>query len=156
MTSINHILLPTDGSHGAIKAASYAGELAKALGARVTLLYVEAGGSVLSNVLGLVEFAGGVPENFESTEDVRRALERQAHERELPETSQALGDEGIETETVTVWGHPAEEIVRFSNDNDVDLVVIGSHGRSGLQRAFLGSVSHAVANQLSCPITIVK
>ena len=49
-----------------------------------------------------------------------------------------------------------EEIARYSNDNDVDLVMIGSHGRSGVQRAFLGSVSHAVANQLSCPITIVK
>lgn len=156
MARIKHILIPTDGSPGAIKAATYAGELAQALGARVTLLYVEDEGSLLSKVLGLAEFAGGVPENFESTEDVRRELEKQAREQELPDTSRAFADADIPVEMVTAWGHPAEEIHAFAEQNDVDLVVIGSHGRSGLQRAFLGSVSQAVANQLSCPITIVK
>ncbi|MEM1190063.1 MAG: universal stress protein [Pseudomonadota bacterium] len=156
MAGIEHILVPTDGSTGAIKAATYAGELARALGSRVTLLYVQDSESMLSGVLGLAEFAGGVPANFESTEDVRRVLEKQARERELPETSQALGDGDTVAEMVTVWGHPADEIVKFVEEHAVDLVVIGSHGRSGLQRAFLGSVSQSVANQVSCPITIVK
>jgi nucleotide-binding universal stress UspA family protein len=156
MSNIHHILVPTDGSDGATRAASYGGELALALRARVTLLYVHSGDSVLSKVLGLAEFAGGVPENFGSMEEVRRALEKQAREEELPESTQALKGANIRVETITVWGHPAEEILKFVEAHAVDLVVIGSHGRSGLQRAFLGSVSHSVANQVSCPIMIVK
>ena len=57
---------------------------------------------------------------------------------------------------MTVWGHAAEEISRFAKDNKVELIVIGSYGKSKLKRAFLGSVSQAVANQAPCPVTIVK
>ena len=55
-----------------------------------------------------------------------------------------------------VWGHPADQICRFASESDADLIVIGSHGRTGISRAILGSVSHAVANQAPCPVTIVR
>jgi len=67
-----------------------------------------------------------------------------------------LGDIDQEPNLVTVWGHAAEEISRFAKDNKVELIVIGSYGKSKLKRAFLGSVSQAVANQAPCPVTIVN
>lgn len=69
------------------------------------------------------------PEGMKSVEEIRNSIEQQAL---------------------------AEEISRFAKDNKVELIVIGSYGKSKLKRAFLGSVSQAVANQAPCPVTIVK
>lgn len=56
MSAINHILVPTDGSQGAINAAAYAGQLAKALGANVTILCVQSDDNLLASAWGQVSF----------------------------------------------------------------------------------------------------
>lgn len=53
-------------------------------------------------------------------------------------------------------GSPSNEILRESKDGDYDWIVIGSHGRSGLDRFFLGSVSQAVTNHAHCSVTVVR
>ena len=156
MPVINHILVPTDGSKGAIKAAAYAGELAKVLGANVTILYVQSDENLLASAWGAGEFYEGVPGGMKPVDEIREVMEKKVREKELPETSSALGEVNAEPQLVTVWGHPAEAIVKYAKENAVDLVVMGSHGRSGIKKAFLGSVSQAVANQVACPVTIVK
>ena len=150
MTDINHILVPTDGSEGSLHAAQLAGTLARALDAKVTVLYVQDEDQILSLSWGAVS------EGLDSVEIVRSSLEKNALEECLPKTAEALGKLTNDPKTVFIWGHASEEICRYATKNDVDHIVIGSHGRSKLKRAFLGSVSQAVANKASCPITIVK
>ena len=156
MSSINHILLPTDGSEGSMNAAKVAGELSRALQAKVTVLYVLSDEFLLEHSWGAAEFIGGRPEGLRSVEEIRDSLEKSAREKEILATTQALGETDSEPEIALEWGHAAERITKFANDNQVSLSVIGSHGRSALKRAFLGSVSQAVANQAKCPVTIVK
>ena len=148
MASIKHVLVATDGSELALKAAAFAGEVARALGARVSVLLVQTDELVVSGAWG----AGSAM----TVDQVRADLEQQAKEKELPETVKALGKLEHEVETVSVWGHPATAITRFAKEQAVDLIVIGSHGHSGLREALLGSVSHAVANHAPCPVTIVR
>ena len=147
MAEINHVLVPTDGSADACKAAAYAGDLARALGARVSVLVVQSEDLIVPQTWG----AGGM-----SVEEVRGKLEHEARDKELPATVQALGKLEPAVEQHAIWGHPAEEICRFAAEHNVDLIIMGSHGRSGLGRMLLGSVSNAVANQASCPVTIVR
>lgn len=156
MSSIDHILVPTDGSEGSVNAARVAGDLSRALNAKVTVLYVLSDEFLLEHSWGAAEFIGGRPEGLRSVEEIRTSLETSAREKEIPATTQALGEIGQEPAVVFEWGHAAERISKYAKDNNVGLIVIGSHGRSALKRAFLGSVSQAVANQAQCPVTIVK
>ncbi len=156
MSNINHILLPTDGSEGSMHAAEVAGELSRALQAKVTVLYVLSDEFLLEHSWGAAEFIGGRPEGLRPVEEIRDSLEKSAREKEILATTQALGEINPEPEIALEWGHAAEQITKFAEGSQVSLIVIGSHGRSGLKRAFLGSVSQAVANQAHCPVTIVK
>jgi nucleotide-binding universal stress UspA family protein len=61
---------------------------------------------------------------------------------------------GVEREIEV--GRPAETIVEMADRTDVDLVALGSHGRKGVQRLLLGSVSESVARNVSVPVTIVR
>ena len=155
MDSISHILVPTDGSELACKAAAFAGRLARGLKARVSVLLVLPEEIVLPNAWG-VGTDEGVPYGTMSVEEIRNMLEKRARENDLPKTLKSLGDLDVEPKLISSWGHPADEISRFAREHEVDLIVIGSHGRTGIKRAFLGSVSQAVANQAVCAVTIVK
>lgn len=59
-------------------------------------------------------------------------------------------------ETIILEGKPAETIVEYATENEVDQIVIGSAGRSGISRMLLGSVAEAVARQATVPVTIVR
>ena len=137
-------------------AAKVAGELGRALQARVTVLYVLSDEFLLEHSWGAAEFIGGRPEGLRSVEEIRASLEKSAREKEILATTQALGETDPAPAIALEWGHAAERISSYAKDNQVGLIVIGSHGRSALKRAFLGSVSQAVANQAQFPVTIVK
>jgi nucleotide-binding universal stress UspA family protein len=154
--AFEHVLVATDGSDKALKAASVAGELVRALGARVSVLYVQDDALVVSSAWGASGAAGGTVQGTMSVEQIRSMLEQQAHDTALAKALEALGNISDNVQSAVVWGHPASEICRFARENGVDLIVIGSHGRSGIQEALLGSVSHSVANRASCPVTIVR
>jgi len=156
MSAISHILVPTDGSEGALKAASLAAEMARAMNARVSLLCIQTDDMLVSSAWGAAEFTEIGPSGSMPVEDIRNMLEKKVREKELPDTVAALGDLPNEPETAIVWGHVADEICKFASEKDVDLIVIGSHGRTGVKRMLLGSVSHVVANQAPCPVTIVR
>lgn len=148
MATINHILIATDGSETALKAAAFGGDLARALDARISVLFVQQDEVIISDAWG----AGSAM----SIEQVRESLEQQARDKMLPASVDAAGPLDQDALTFLEWGRPAKEICRFASEQEVDLIVIGSHGRSGVSEALLGSVSHAVANQAPCPVTIVR
>ena len=92
----------------------------------------------------------------EAVEKVRATMEEQAEQNELAKTRAAVGDVPAGVETVQRWGHPSDDVCDYAAQNDVDLIVMGSHGRSAIQRALLGSVSNAVVNSASCAVTVVR
>lgn len=153
---MKHILVPTDGSEGSLKAAALAGELARSLDAKVTVLLVHDERSIVAEAWNAVLPEAGSAPDAGPAGNARASMEAHALENQLAQTSAAVGDVASGIERVQLWGHPATEICRYAADNGVELIVMGSHGRSALTRAILGSVSHAVVNSADCAVTVVR
>jgi nucleotide-binding universal stress UspA family protein len=63
---------------------------------------------------------------------------------------------GVECRHVLLSGSPVPEVLRFATENNVDLIVMASHGRTGLPRLILGSVAEGVMRKAKCPVLVVK
>jgi universal stress protein A len=83
------------------------------------------------------------------------AAEQDAREN-LEILRQELLERGVKTEVILRIGYPFEEIVLVANHLKVDLIVIGSHGRSGISRLLLGSTTERVVQHADCPVLVVK
>lgn len=137
----NKILLAVDGSEHSIRATDEAVKMAKlSNGAKVEIVYVVDFSKAKSEVL-----------HSQGQEDLEVARKK----RLLP-VEQRLDRNGIEFEVKILHGEPGPEIVDFANENQFDLVVVGSRGLNSLQEMVLGSVSHKVVKRVNCPVLIVK
>ena len=145
MESVEHILIATDGSELSLKAAALGGTLARALEASVSIVTVIDDGMIVS------EAWGGT-----TAEDARRNIESKKTSEEIERTVGALGDLPSGPDKAVLTGHAGDQICNFAEENGVDLIVMGSHGRRGIKRALLGSVSYSVVNQATCAVTIVR
>ena len=87
--------------------------------------------------------------------DISEQLEDSAV-RELPKLAECEECAGLEIEELIVHGEAASEIVRVAKERKVDLIVIASHGRTGLGRILFGSTAEAVVRHASCPVLVVK
>ena len=144
MGTYDRILVPTDGSEGVERAIEHAVEVAASNGATLHGLYV----------LSTDAYAGLAMES--SWESVDRLLREDAEKavarvREVAERMDAT----VPVETVVVEGKPSKEIVRYAEDEGCDLVVMGTHGRGGIDRLLLGSVAESVIRASSMPVTTV-
>ena len=63
---------------------------------------------------------------------------------------------GLDVEPVVLNGHPSSVIVKFAKENDVDLIVTGTLGKSGIEELLLGSVADGVIRHAPCPVLVVK
>jgi nucleotide-binding universal stress UspA family protein len=139
---LRKILFATDFSEGSDAALAMASSLARDNGARLLILHVHEPAIVYGE--GLAAAYAGLPE--EQRADVRRILD--TVQPTLP---------GIEFEHRLVTGLPAETIVESARqDSDVDLIVLGTHGRTGLSRLLMGSVAENVVRRAPCPVLTVK
>ena len=147
---ISKILVPTDGSKTAQKAARYAVDLAKQLHAIIIIMSVIDKRSLISEAIP----AGATPSHVaESIEDYLR----EAAEEYEGEIKQLCEKKGVRSKTVITTGHPVEDIVKEAEKSKVDLIVIGSHGESALAAAVLGSVTYGVIHKdTKIPILVVK
>ena len=147
---ISKILVPTDGSKTAQKAARYGVDLAKQLKASVIVLSVIDQRSFIGQAVPAAETARHVIEPIEDY--LREAAEGYAGEiKKLCEKS------GVQSKTVITTGHPVEEIVKEAKKSKADLIVMGSHGRSALAAAVLGSVAYGVMHKdTTIPVLVVK
>jgi nucleotide-binding universal stress UspA family protein len=139
-----HILVPLDGSEFGERALSQAEELARATGARITLFAV------------LLR-----PEGPDHTEHPRVAkLDEQSRDRllgELDDTAKAARQAGVESvETAVEFGEPAHRISEYAGANDVDLIVMSTHGLGATGRYALGSVALKVLMTAPCPVFMVR
>ncbi|UTF55236.1 universal stress protein [Natronosalvus rutilus] len=81
-------------------------------------------------------------------------------DEEAPEISEELrlllDEEDVEFRIETAVGDPARELVEFAEDNAVDHIIVGSHGRQGVSRVLLGSVAEKVVRRAPMPVTVVR
>ena len=147
---ISKILVPTDGSKAAQKAARYAVDLATQLKASVIILSVIDNRSLVSQTVVAAE----------TTMQVIQPIEdylREAAKGYAGEIKKLCEKNGVQSKTVITTGHPVEEIVKEAKKSKADLIVIGSHGRSALAAAVLGSVAYGVIhNDTKIPALVVK
>ncbi|WP_299426675.1 universal stress protein [uncultured Meiothermus sp.] len=138
------ILMPTDGSVLSQKAITEGLQLARSMGARVTFLYaVENIGSTLWIS------PESVPYGLELIEDLKRV-----GSEALSKASELAKAAGVEAETRLVEARPLEAILAEAKNHD--LVVMGTHGRSGLDRFMLGSVTEAVLQRSDRPVLVLR
>lgn len=137
----DRILLPTDGSEEMATVAEYAFDLAALTDAEVHLLYV-VDETAFSSVP--VEVQEQVQEALAGDgESATSALGKRAYERGLTAVQEVRS------------GNPAVTIVAYAVENDVDLVVMGTHGRTGFDYYLLGSVAERVVQTSPVPVTTV-
>ncbi len=135
------IIIPTDGSEPSKEAVRQGLELAKATGAKVLALYV----------MDTTAFAAIPPDSL--TTDIYSLLNKDAHE-----TVNYVVREGkkldVYVETKIAEGAPSEQIIKNSGQNDI--IVLGTKGRTGLEKILLGSVAENVVHHASCPVMVVR
>ena len=147
---ISKILVPSDGSKSAQRAAGYAVDLAKQLKASIIALSVIDMRSLIAQTVPALETAR---HTIEPIEDYLR----EAAEGYAGEIKKLCDKNGVASKISIKMGHPVEEIVKEAKRSKADLIVMGSHGRSALSATVLGSVSYGVIhNDASIPILIVK
>jgi nucleotide-binding universal stress UspA family protein len=143
MPAFKNIVVATDFGDIANHATVYAVELARELGARVTLfhayempLYAYADGAMLATE----DLVAGLSTTAESTMGELVALHR---------------SKGVAVEAVVRLGAAADEVTRFADEIHADLIIVGTHGRRGLARALLGSVAEIIVRTSARPVLVV-
>ncbi|MCA8950499.1 MAG: universal stress protein [Planctomycetes bacterium] len=138
------IVCPTDFSAPARKAATYAAGLAKSCGAELVLLHVVAEIAYPMRSLGTVTAFPNLQEELH-----RRAADELEDERKL------LG-EGVTIRTEMRDGEVHEQILESAQANSCDLIVIGTHGHTGLKHMLLGSTAERVVRMSEVPVLTVR
>jgi len=138
------ILMPTDGSACSQKAISEGLDVAKSMGASVTFLYA------VENISSTLWISPeSVPYGLELIEDLKRV-----GGEALSKASELAKAAGVDAETKLVETRPVEAILAEAKNHD--LIVMGTHGRSGLDRFMLGSVTEAVLQRSNKPVLVLR
>lgn len=139
-----HFLVPVDFSEYADHAIDYAVSLAQRLQARLTLLHV-----IQPLIVGGADMGMGLPYAYV-----------QQLEEEIGQSMQTCLDRvhaaGLQGEGIVVHGIPWHEIVNTAKNRHHDLIIMGTHGRTGLKHVLLGSVAEKVVRLAPCPVLVVR
>jgi nucleotide-binding universal stress UspA family protein len=138
-----NIAIATDGSENTTKAISYGIEIAKLSGATVHALYV-----VDTSSFSTIPMDAGWEEMYE--------ILRKEGGRAIYEVKERGEAAGVEVREVLWEGHPSTEIINFAENNDIDLIVMGTLGKTGLDRFLMGSVAEKVVRNSKVPVLVVR
>ena len=137
------ILVPTDGSAGTRRAIEHAIDLADAHDATIHGLYV-------------VNTASYASFSTEATWEGIGDMLQDEGEHAVDEIASLAEARGVEVETAVLNGSPSTEIVRYAEREGCDLIVMGTHGRGGIDRLLLGSVAERVVRSSTVPVLTVR
>lgn len=146
MIALKNVLVPTDFSETSDSALRYGKALASAFGATLHVVHV-------------VEEPYGQPWAVEAYGFSLAALQDEWIKDAQARLAASVTDEErktLKTTTTTVLGHPVMEVLRYAKDNNIDLVVMGTHGRGPLGHVVLGSVAERVVRKAPCPVLTVR
>ena len=139
-----HILIPTDGSELAEHGVAHGLALAKFLGAKVSIIFV---------VEPFPEITGRYLETLARYVELRK----EQATSELDRAAKAAKDAGVPCETIQVENsQPHQGIIAAAEDKGCDLIVMSSHGRSGLSVLLIGSVTNKVLTQAKTPVLVCQ
>ena len=133
------ILFPTDFSHTGDSALELATTLARERGAKLLIVHVEEPPAAY----GAGEMYYGMPDPV--TDDLRKMLEQVGPP-----------DPQVPCERRLITGDPATAIAQLAQEEGVELIVMGTHGRTGLMRLLMGSVAEAVVRRAPCPVLTLR
>ena len=139
---LKRVLVPVDFSDCSKKALAYAVPFAKQFGAEIVIIYV-------------VQPYPPVPEMTAVDFDAILTQARKGGEGELAKLRESITDD-VTVKTVLRVGRPDLEIVRAADELNADLILLSTHGRTGLGRVFLGSVAEHVTRYAHCPVLTVR
>jgi nucleotide-binding universal stress UspA family protein len=142
---IKTILFPTDFSNGARAAMDHAISLAKDYHAKLVLLYV-------IQDISIAEWY--IPSSISVT-DLVEDMQKSAM-REMDKWYNEVAAMVKDVEKMVVRGVPFVEIIRTAKDKNADLIVIGTHGRTGIDHMLFGSTAEKVVRKASCPVLTVR
>ena len=137
------ILIATDGSEHTKRAVDYGVDLSKNTGAKIHAVYV-------------VDTAAFASIPMDAAWESMYELLRQEGDEATKYVAEKAEAEDLETERLTVEGHPAEEIIKYAEDNAIDVIIMGTIGKSGLDRFLLGSVAEKVVRTSKIPVLVVR
>ena len=140
MIGLNRILVPTDFSDSSQAALRYGIALARKFDSRLHLLHVP-------------EHPGEAAET-EYPIGLFETMQNAAHDR-LGHLLNEVDAHDLKPDCAMRIGRPAEEIVRYAREHQIDLVVMGTHGREGVARVLMGSVAEKVVRRSGCPVLTV-
>jgi len=137
------ILIPTDNSKVSIEAARHGLEIAKLMKSKVYVIYV----------VDIMPFVGLPTEGFWET--MKEILEEEGKEafKKIENMAEKIG---VDITTEILEGSPAKEIVEYAEKKGIDLIVMGTSGKSGIDKLLLGSVAEKVSKKTHCPVLLVK
>jgi nucleotide-binding universal stress UspA family protein len=141
--TIKKILIPTDGSDSSIHAAEYGISIAKMHEAQI----------IVVNVMDTF-----VIDRFSKVTE-RKVVEQELNDDGRRHINYVLGlaeKSSVKATWLIEKGRPFEHIVRLANSLDVDLIVMGTYGRRGVEKMAIGSVSERVIEYSKCPVIVVK
>lgn len=141
---MQHILVPMDFSPYSEQALDYALQLAETFQARITLLHV-----IETPVLAGGAYMGRAISSYTEQLEVEAS-------RLINEYAQRVRDRGLLCEAVIDHAVPFQQIVNLASARDVDVIVMSTHGRTGLAHMLLGSVAEKVVRLAPCPVLVTR
>jgi len=145
MVRFKQILFPTDFSDFSKYAASFAVSFACDYGAKLYILHVSETSYDISEMLS----------EKPSPEELRAKVEELAA-REIEEASTPDMLEKLDYDITHLTGKPFAEIIKFVKEKKIDMIVMGTHGRSALESAIMGSTAEKVVRKAPCPVLTVR
>jgi nucleotide-binding universal stress UspA family protein len=165
----DHILYPTDGSEAAEVVEKHVTSLADAYDARIHILYVVDSDHNKSSMTlkrdqqgnwttGMFRRDSDVDQGGMSKDkvDVLEVLQREGKELTQEIAGELSQEQGYKTATACKKGKPHRVISSYAEDNDIDLIVMGTHGRSGVSRQLIGSVTEKVIRTADTPVLTAR
>ena len=140
----DRILVPTDGSALAQPAVEMALDLAETHDAALHVLYIVDQPTSVS----------GAGEGFSGLDNLLDALENEGQEV-TNEIAEQAKERDVETVPAVRRGNPHDDILEYANEHGIDIIVMGTHGRTGVKRALLGSVTEDVVRHSEIPVLTV-
>lgn len=139
------ILVPIDFSETAAAALDYAKTLAAAAGAALHVLHV-----MDDPLLGFK-----LPDHVCPIPKIRKLMEQEASDH-MSKVLTADEQKKFRAELISVWGNPYLKVIEYAKDHDIDLIVMGTHGRGMIGHLLLGNVAERVVRHASCPVLIIR
>jgi len=146
MLTLKTVLVPTDFSDASESALRYGKSMAEAFGASLHVVHVME--DLLAHAWAAEVYVSSMPQ-------LRDEIERESRQRLAALLAEAERKK-FRAETALLAGNPFLEIIRYAKAHDVDLIVMGTHGRGPIAHMLLGSVAEKVVRKSPCPVLTVR